>query len=189
MWPCLGRSSHRSAHAHPHLPADLPWGRVPPHIRSSSTCPQRPPAHPHPPCPLPLQAGALPNAKGAHGNTALHQAAAVGHTACIRALLDSKASVDVHAADGCTPLHRAAANGAYRLGPEGTAWRSAWFVAPSLQPPACKPHSVCRVGCTPPPKQLDPVAAHPPSSSQDTGRRAPRCWQAVPLLTQSLPSE
>lgn len=93
-------------------------------------------AHPHPPCPLSLQAGALPNAKGAHGNTALHQAAAGGHTACIKALIDSKAAVDVHAADGCTPLHRAAANGAYRLGPEGTAWRPTWFVAP------CKPHSV-----------------------------------------------
>lgn len=58
------------------------------------------------------QAGGLPNAKGAHGNTALHMAAAGGHTGCIKALLDTKASVDVHAADGCTPLHRAAAAGA-----------------------------------------------------------------------------
>ncbi|KAI7846002.1 hypothetical protein COHA_000543 [Chlorella ohadii] len=58
-----------------------------------------------------LQAGGLPNAKGAHGNTALHLAAAGGHTGCIKALLDSRATADVHAADGCTPLHRAAANG------------------------------------------------------------------------------
>lgn len=63
----------------------------------------------------------------------------------------------------------------------------AWFVAPSLQPPACKPHSVGHVGCTPPLKQHDPSAAHCPSA-QDTERHVPRCWQAAPLLTQSLPS-
>lgn len=72
-------------------------------------------------CPHPLpQAGGLPNAKGAHGNTALHLAAAGGHTGCIKALLDSRATADVHAADGCTPLHRAAAHGGC---PERLGWR------------------------------------------------------------------
>lgn len=41
--PRLGRASRRIAHVRQHLPADLPCGRVPPHIRASPTCPQRPP--------------------------------------------------------------------------------------------------------------------------------------------------
>lgn len=59
-----------------------------------------------------LSSGTPPNAKGAHGNTALHLAAAEGHVNIIKALLvDPKAGVNLHAADGSTPLHRAAAAG------------------------------------------------------------------------------
>lgn len=61
-----------------------------------------------------LQAGVPPNTKGAHGNTGLHLAAAGGHAAVVRALLEGKASPDVHAADGCTPLVSRVVEGGWR---------------------------------------------------------------------------
>jgi ankyrin repeat protein len=47
----------------------------------------------------------------ANGWSALHHAAAKGHTTVVQLLLDARAAVNAAAADGCTALHRAACNG------------------------------------------------------------------------------
>ena len=55
-----------------------------------------------------LEAGASPNARDAHANTPLLQAAAYGNAACLRLLLDRGADVNATNAAGSTALLRAA---------------------------------------------------------------------------------